>query len=212
MIYKRGGHWHVDVTVNGVRYREALDTTDRREALALEKKRVGEILAGKAASKGGKDFARKPFIEAATVYVEHRKGRVAERTTQLEIEKLRPLKRFFGDKPLLRIKADEIAAYQKARQSKGVSGRTVNMEIGIVRRMLKKAKRWNTVAEDVQMFPEHQREIGKALPVEHKKHLFEAAGSKPHWMVAHCAAVLAVSTTCRSVELKHLRWTCSAVS
>ena len=206
MIYKRGGHWHVDVTVHGVRYREALDTTDRREALALEKKRVGEILAGKAASKSGKDFARKPFIEAATVYIEHRKGRVAERTTQLEIEKLRPLKRFFGDKPLLRIKADEIAAYQKARQSKGVSGRTVNMEIGIVRRMLKKAKRWNTVAEDVQMFPEHQREIGKALPVEHKKHLFEAAGSKPHWMVAHCAAVLAVSTTCRSVELKHLRW------
>ena len=89
MIYKRGGHWHVDVTVHGVRYREALDTTDKREALALEKKRVSEILAGKAASKSGKDFARKPFREAATVYVEHRRGRVAERTTQLEIEKLR---------------------------------------------------------------------------------------------------------------------------
>jgi len=25
-------------------------------------------------------------------------------------------------------------------------------------------------------------------------------------MVAHCAAVLAVSTTCRGVELKNLRW------
>ena len=183
-----------------------MDTTDKREALALEKKRVGEILAGKAASKSGKDFARKPFREAATVYVEHRRGRVAERTTQLEIEKLRPLERFFGDKPLLRIKAEDITAYQKARESKGVSGRTINMEIGIVRRMLKKAKRWNTVAEDVQMFPEHQRAIGKALPLEQKKHLFEAAGSKPDWTVAHCAAVLAVSTTCRSVELKHLRW------
>src|SRR5439155_23228937 len=32
MIYKRGGHWHMDVTVHGVRYREALDTTDKREA------------------------------------------------------------------------------------------------------------------------------------------------------------------------------------
>jgi len=206
MIYKRLNHWHMDVTVHGVRYREALDTSDKREGLALEKKRVAEILAGKAASKSGRDFARKPFSEAATVYVEHRKGRVAERTTQLEIEKLRPLERFFGDKPLLRIKAEDISAYQKARQSKGVSGRTINMEIGIVRRMLKKAKRWNAVAEDVQMFPEHQREIGKALPAEQKKHLFEAAGSKPDWMVAHCAAVLAVSTTCRSVELKHLRW------
>jgi hypothetical protein len=33
----------MDVTVHGVRYREAPDSTDRREALALEKKRVAEI-------------------------------------------------------------------------------------------------------------------------------------------------------------------------
>lgn len=43
MIYKRQKHWHMDVTINGVRYREGLDTTDRREALRLEKKRVWEI-------------------------------------------------------------------------------------------------------------------------------------------------------------------------
>ena len=82
MIYKRGGHWHVDVnvTVHGVRYREALDTTDKREALALEKKRVGEILAGKAASKSGREFGRKPFGEAAKLFLEDRKGHVSERT------------------------------------------------------------------------------------------------------------------------------------
>jgi len=55
MIYKRGGYWHIDVTVHGVRYREGLDTTDRREALTLETKRVAEILAGKAASKSGRE-------------------------------------------------------------------------------------------------------------------------------------------------------------
>jgi hypothetical protein len=43
MISKRESHWHMDVTINSVRYREALHTTDRREALALEKKRVAEI-------------------------------------------------------------------------------------------------------------------------------------------------------------------------
>ena len=32
MIYKRGGNWHMDAMVNGVRYREALHTTDKREA------------------------------------------------------------------------------------------------------------------------------------------------------------------------------------
>jgi|GEM_PF-3676401 len=31
MIYKRIGHWHLDVTIHGVRYREALNTTDKRQ-------------------------------------------------------------------------------------------------------------------------------------------------------------------------------------
>jgi integrase len=44
------------------------------------------------------------------------------------------------------------------------------------------------------------------LAVEQKKLLFETAASNDGWMVAYCAAVLAVSTTCRGIELKHLRW------
>ena len=65
MIYKRKKHWHMDVTVAGVRYREALNTTDRREALNLEKQRVAEIQAGKGSSLTGRQFARKPFGDAA---------------------------------------------------------------------------------------------------------------------------------------------------
>ena len=42
--------------------------------------------------------------------------------------------------------------------------------------------------------------------MDQKKHLFRVAASRPSWMVAHCAAVLAATTTCRSVELKYLRW------
>lgn len=38
MIYKRIGHWHLDVTIHGVRYREALNTTDKRQAKELETK------------------------------------------------------------------------------------------------------------------------------------------------------------------------------
>ena len=53
----------MDVTVAGVRYREALHTSDRREAVQLEKKRVAEILAGKGASKAGREFGRIPFAK-----------------------------------------------------------------------------------------------------------------------------------------------------
>jgi len=122
MIYKRGGHWHLDVTVHGVRYREALDTTDRREALALEKKCVGEILAGKAASKSGREFDRKPFSEAAKLFLEDRNGHVSERTIQFESERLKPLAPFSGERPILRIGAEDITAYQRTRLAAGLSG------------------------------------------------------------------------------------------
>ena len=101
---------------------------------------------------------------------------------------------------------EDLSGYQTARLKAGISGRTVNMETGVLRRMLKRAKVWNAVSEDVKALPERQGAVGKVLPSDLKRMLFEAAASKPEWMVAHCAAVLAVSTTCRGVELKNLRW------
>jgi integrase len=72
--------------------------------------------------------------------------------------------------------------------------------------MMKRAKCWSVVADDVKMFPKRSRVVGQVLTPEQKAHLFKMAGSKPDWLVAHCAAVLAGSTTCRGVELKNLRW------
>lgn len=48
--------------------------------------------------------------------------------------------------------------------------------------------------------------VGRVLTREQKELLFQVAGSRGAWMVAHCAAALAASTTCRGVELKNLRW------
>lgn len=72
--------------------------------------------------------------------------------------------------------------------------------------MLKRAKVWNAIAEDVRALPERQGAVGKVLPADLKRKLFEVAASKPEWTAAHCAAVLVVSTTCRGVEIKNLRW------
>ncbi len=125
---------------------------------------------------------------------------------QFGSERLGPLVKYFGEKPLLRFKAEDVSGYQKARLEAGVSGRTVNMETGVLRRMLKRAKVWNAIAEDVKALPEDRGAVAKVLPPDLKRKLFETAASRPEWMVAHCAAVLAVSTTCRGVEIKNLRW------
>ena len=62
------------------------------------------------------------------------------------------------------------------------------------------------IADDVQNMPETQTVIGRAVTQEQKAHLFRTAASKPYWEVAFCAAVIAVNTTCRKVELLNLRW------
>jgi integrase len=206
MIYKRGGNWHMDAMVNGVRYREALHTTDKREASGLEKKRLAEIQQGKGASKTGRDFARKPFSAAADQYIEERKPHTAERTNQLERNLLRPLRKFLGEKVLMRIRGEDVAAYQRERRSTGISGRTLNMEVGVLRQIMKRGKVWSVVSEDVKLDREGTRPIAKVLTEPQKRFLFETAASKDEWLVAYCAAVLSANTTCRGIELKHLHW------
>ena len=125
---------------------------------------------------------------------------------QFETERLGPLVKHFGEKPLLRFRAEDVSGYQKVRLDAGISGRTVNMETGVLRRMLKRAKVWNAISEDVKALPEDRGAVAKVLPPDLKRKLFETAASRPEWLVAHCAAVLAVSTTCRGVEIKNLRW------
>jgi integrase len=206
MIHKRGGKWHMDVMLNGVRYREALHTSDKREASGLEKKRIGEIQQGKGVSKTGREFARKPFSAAADQYIEDRKPHTAERTNQLERNLLRPLRKFLGEKPLIRIHGEDIAAYQRQRRATGISGRTLNMEVGVLRQIMKRGKVWGIVSEDVKLDREGTRPIAKVLTEPQKRLLFETAASRDEWLVAYCAAVLAANTTCRGIELKHLRW------
>jgi integrase len=205
-LRKRGQTWWADVTVNGQRYRESLQTTDRREAVSRERALVRRIDEGRLGTASNKSYARLGFSEAGDTYVAGRKGRVAERTTQFEKERLVPLRRYFKNLPLSKITAERIAAYQQARlEEAGVSGRTINMEVSVLGRMLAKAKLWAPLADNVTRFPEATH-IGRALEAEEKKRLFRMAGRRPGWMVAHCAAVLAASTTCRGVELRNLRW------
>ena len=204
-LWKRRNTWWADVTVNAERFRQSLKTSDKREAKNREKELVAQIQAGKVAAPTGKAFGRLTFGAAADQYLKGQEKRVAERTTQFEKERLVPLRRHLGNKALGRITSGHIAAYQEIRIGEGVSGRTINMEVGVLRRMLKKAKCWAMLDEDVTMYPQTSH-IGRALIQAEKRCLFETAARKPEWLVAHCAAVLAASTTCRGVELKHIRW------
>src|SRR5258708_24282795 len=79
------------------------------------------------------------------------------------------------------------------------------MEMGVMRRILKRAKRWHIVSDDIRPLKEG-RDYGRALAPEEKLKLLRIAGSRPEWQTALYAAILALNTTMRGCEIKGLRW------
>jgi integrase len=217
-LKKRGKIWHCHFVVNGQRFRQSLETTDWREAQAKEK----ELIA--AASEGtlhqtSTTLARQPFGDAADDYVTARKLELAPASRAKEKQLLVELRAFFKQEPLKGITAKRITEYRawRASQTKEVkSGETVqqvprvgpatlNAELGILRRILKRAKLWARVADDIRPLKEPHT-IGRALTEEDKQRLLKTAVMRPEWETAFLASILCLNTTSRSCELKGLQW------
>jgi integrase len=203
-LYKRGKTWHTDFTVNGERFRQSLDTTDWREAQSKEKELIAQASAGKLAP-ASKQFSKLNITEAIERYLEDRAAHVQPRSKRSESDHAKPLRDYFRSLPIARIDAESILAYVRQRKADGLSNTTVNMEIGILRRILKRAKRWHLVEDEIPRLPE-RRDIGRALRPDEKLHLLKVAQSKPEWETAYLASVVALNTTMRGCELKQLRW------
>src|SRR5689334_13606997 len=132
-IFKRNRTWWTDFSVNGVRYRLSLDTTDWREAQSREKEKIAEAQAGKL-TPSSQQFAKLGFAEAADRYIADRIAHLAPRSIRTERERLKPVRTLFRATPLCRISTESVRDYIGQRKQQGAANRTVNMEIGILRR------------------------------------------------------------------------------
>jgi integrase len=203
-LQKRNKIWHTHFFVDGQRFRQSLETSDWREAQRLEKDRIADAKQGKL-SASSVDSGRLIFEAAAEKYLSSRLPEFAESSQQKERQLLVKLKEHFRGKRLRAIEAEDILAYRQWRAEQGVGASLVNMEVGVVRRILKRAKRWHQIAEDVKPLKEKST-IGRALTSEEKMRLLRVAEVKPEWQTARLAMTLALCTTMRGVEVKHLRW------
>jgi integrase len=203
-LFKRGKWWWTDFSENGTRHRQSLETTDWREAQAREKEKIVQASAGKLAP-GNQQFARTRFSLAADRYLEDQKPHLAPRSIVTAQERLKPLKEFFKSTSLNRVTAESVFKYIARRRETGVSNRTINMEVGWLARLLKRAKRWHMIADEIKPLPE-RRNVGRALSREEKRTLIAVAVRKPAWQLARLAAVLALNTTMRACEIRGLQW------
>src|SRR2546430_12467585 len=106
-LFRRNKTWWTDFSVNGVRYRMSLATTDWRQALASEKKKIEEASAGKVAPTS-QQFGRLSFSEAVERYLAGRLAHIQPKTAIAERQRARALKKYFGATQVLRISADSV--------------------------------------------------------------------------------------------------------
>jgi len=138
--------------------------------------------------------------------LESRKLDLAPRSLAKERESLAAPRRAFGSLPLTKIKPDTVRSYLIQRKEAGLSNATLNMERGAVIRVMRLHKCHRPFLDELKPLRVEASTVGRALTDEEQAVLLRAALSRPESQRLRCAVVLALNTTMRSVELKHLRW------
>src|SRR5271165_3339379 len=203
-LKKRGKTWHTHFFVDGQRFRQSLDTTDYREAQKKEKELITQASQGKLAPVS-QQFGRLAFGDAADRFLEGRRLDLSQASQKKEKQLLVQPRRFFGAQTLQKITTENLVSFREWRVTVGVGPAIINMEMGVIRRMMKKAKRWHLVGAEIKPLRE-PRSIGRALAHSEKVKLLAKAKSRPEWHNARLAGILALNTTMRGCEIKNLRW------
>ena len=203
-LTKRGKTWHTHFYVNGQRFRQSLETSDWREAQKKEKELITHASQGKVAP-ATQQFSKLTFTEAAQKNLAERIAHLAPRSVQTERERLKPVCAAFGALKVNRISVEMMRCYMANRRVAGVANKTINLELGVLRSVMKRAKLWHLFADEIKPLPVHTQ-IGRAMTLDEKLRLRGAAGTKPDWQNARAAMVLALNTTMRACEIKSLRW------
>ena len=112
--------------------------------------------------------------------------------------------RDFGKQLLCDVSAEDLATYQTRRKRDGVSNRTVNLELGVLRGILRRYRMWEPIAADVDFLKESPSP-GRALSHEEETRLLGAA-SKSRCRSLYPVVMLALNTGMRASEIRGLRW------
>ena len=95
-------------------------------------------------------------------------ARRAHNTGELYHYALKPVIEEFGGRLVCDISPEDITAYQTKRLNAGMSPRTVNLEVGALRTVLKTYRLWGPISDAVEMLHE-RKDVGRALSYEDEK-------------------------------------------
>jgi len=201
-IYKRGGVWWYEFCIRGQRIRESTGSESKTLAIKAERQRRREL----EESANGIRAARRPvlFPLASREWMAANRARWSESNIAIQEFNLKHLSAYFGFMLLADITAQHIGKYQGIRQKEGASNRTINMEVSTIRMMMKTARLWGAISQDVRMLTE-RRDVGKALTPDEERRLLEACRKSPQ-KALYTAVVVFCNMGLRNAELRRARW------
>jgi integrase len=201
-VFKRGGVYWFKFKFQGQAVRESAHTPSKPVARDAERIRRREL---ELAVNGIQKRERMPLLSIAAEKWLTSKNPRSEHTVFHYRQYVDSLKEVFGKRLVCDISADDIAELQARREKVGLSGRTINAEMGVLRQILKRHRLWNTLVENGQVkFKAERRDVGKSISRDDETKLLDAIRQSRSPALLPLF-VMAIDTGLRASELRHLR-------
>jgi integrase len=194
--------WWYDFIFEGQRIRESAKTRSKKVARDAERVRRHELEQSYNGIKR-RDRARL-FSLAADEWLVCKGLTLAPSSQRIECDNLKHIRPHFEKRLVTDIQAKDVSRYQQARLAEGASPKTINLEVGTLRAILRRHRVWSEIQQDVRMLSTHD-DVGHAITHEEEVALL-AACLQSRCRCLHLAVMLALNTGMRYSEIRLLRW------
>jgi integrase len=200
-VYRRGKTWWYKFKFRGLEIRESAHSGSRTAALKAERARRNQLDEGASAIKTVKPLL---FSKAAKDWLTLKEVHWTASTRRAEGYNVDHLLPHFGTCLLTDITAEAVTRYQAARKIEGTSPRTINMETGTLRAVLRKHRLWAAIQPDVKPLAARS-DAGRAISRDEETRLL-AAARKSRSRSLYPGLMVAFHTGLRNAELRNLCW------
>jgi integrase len=201
-VYKRGEFWWYKFRFDGQTIRESSKSPSKTVAREAERARRRDL--EESFNRISRPRVAQSLSVASDAWLEAKRAHLSLRSVEIERSNLKHILPIMGRLLICDITADAISRYQSKRLEEGAAPKTVNLEVGTVRAILRKHRVWAAIQPDVRLLRTRD-DIGKALSEDQERALLEACRASRSRSL-YPAVLLALNTCMRYSELRTLRW------